>query len=200
MYLQSLHQLCCFPPAVPDYGFIKGWGGSFITLSDDCLISFIRWSRPSHQVIDCCVSSSQTLTECLALANSYRCLRIFCLFIKAGWPVVSSYLFCQAFSVCEYLVWCTFWSCLLHIHSGMKLAYYTILILLCRQTRQETIVNWHQCFWFGETLGSALCRWKLLPRHEGLVSPSLSLNRSSRIRGRRWSLSHVSCRVDLQWS
>lgn len=122
-------------------------------------------------MIDCCVSTSQTLTNCFALANSYHCLRVFCLFIKAGWPRVASNLFCQPFNVPEVYIW----KLLAAIHSGMKLAYYTLLISLCRQMCQKTIVNQEQCSWFWEKLDSALCRWKLLRRGEGQVSPSQSV-------------------------
>lgn len=183
---------------------LKGGGGSLITFLDDLLITFIKWSRPSCQMIDCCASSYQTLTDCFALAKGYLCLRAFRLFMKARWPTVLSYVFCQPLNVCKCLLQCTFRSFLLHIHSGMKLAHYNLLISLGRQMCQETIINWHQCFCFWENLGSPLCSWKELHRHKVLAGPSHSDTSDT-----FWSLrkemkftkpSHVSCRVNLQFS
>lgn len=89
----------------------------------------------------CWTSVSQTSTDCLGLANSYHHLRVFCLFIKARWPTVSSYLSCQHFNAHEYLECCTPISYLLYIYPRMKLAYCILLISLFRQTCQEKVVK-----------------------------------------------------------
>lgn len=169
--------------------------GLFYNLVNDCLISFIWWPR-SHQVMNCWTSGSQALTDYLGLANSYHHLRVFCLFIKAGWPTVSPYLFYQHFNVHEYLEYCTLISDLLHIYSRMKLAYCILLISLFRQTCQEKIVDTSAVSGSGrpETptcVGENCCTdcWS--------VHLSLPLSFSG-IWGRRWSLSHVSCRVGVQ--
>lgn len=108
------------------------------------------------------------------LANSCHHLRVLCLFIKVGWPTVSSYLFCQHFNVHEYLECWTLISYLLHIYPRMKLAYCILLSSLFRQTCQEKIGNTSVFSGTGRPETPNLCTWKLLLRHEGLVSPSES--------------------------
>lgn len=150
-------------------------------------------------MIDCWTSGSQMLTDYLGLANSYHHLRMFCLFIKAWWPTVSSNLFCQHFNVHEYLECCTLISYLLHIYPRMKLAYCILLISLFRQICQEKIVNTSVVSGSGrpETSTCVGENW-CTDMKAWSVHLSLPLRSCSGFWGRRWSLSHVSCRVDLQ--